>query len=278
MFTKDEISALHGRAHESLDCLRTPAEAHLNSCLPRRSQGWVRPRRFWLCATILAGASIVIGAPQSKAGGAPDKPSLQAAAQEAPKTVEGLEGTWVGTLQAGDASLHLVLHISRGAGGTLKASLDSLDQGVYGIEASYVRQSPTGFSFDVASVNAFYEGKASSDRHTIEGTWSQGGASLPLVFQRQALSASAKKPSGAVATSEGTWQGALETNGMRFRLLGVGISELVDARADALDLADPKSLKRAKAERAADKARDKFGDDAVMTGRGARIQNEREKG
>ncbi len=68
-----------------------------------------------------------------------------------------------------------------------------------------------------------------------------------------------------------------ETTGLRFRLLGVGISELVDAKADALDLADPQSLKRAKAERASDKARQRFGDGAVMTGRGARIQNEREK-
>lgn len=68
-----------------------------------------------------------------------------------------------------------------------------------------------------------------------------------------------------------------ETAGQRYRLLGVGISELVDARADAMDLADPKALKRAKAERASDKAREKFGDDAVMTGRGARIQKAREK-
>ncbi|HEX5006874.1 MAG TPA: DNA polymerase IV, partial [Hyphomonadaceae bacterium] len=70
---------------------------------------------------------------------------------------------------------------------------------------------------------------------------------------------------------------ARETRGERFRLLGVGISELVDAKADAMDLADPRSLKRAKAERASDKARDKFGDEAVMTGRGVRIHNAREK-
>jgi DNA polymerase IV len=70
---------------------------------------------------------------------------------------------------------------------------------------------------------------------------------------------------------------AREAIGMRYRLLGVGISELLDAKADALDLADPKSLKRAKAERASDKAREKFGDDAVMTGRGVRIQIAREK-
>lgn len=62
-----------------------------------------------------------------------------------------------------------------------------------------------------------------------------------------------------------------EAAGQRYRLLGVGISELADAKADALDLADPKSLKRAKAERASDKARERFGDDAVMTGRGVRI-------
>jgi DNA polymerase-4 len=64
-----------------------------------------------------------------------------------------------------------------------------------------------------------------------------------------------------------------EANGTRFRLLGVGISELTDARADAADLADPKALKRAKAERASDKAREKFGRDAVTTGRGARIKH-----
>lgn len=70
---------------------------------------------------------------------------------------------------------------------------------------------------------------------------------------------------------------ARETNGGRYRLLGIGISELVDARADAADLADPKALKRAKAERASDKARDRFGGDAVMTGRSARIRKERER-
>jgi DNA polymerase-4 len=68
-----------------------------------------------------------------------------------------------------------------------------------------------------------------------------------------------------------------EANGTKFRLLGVGISELTDARADAADLADPKALKRAKAERASDKARQRFGGDAVTTGRGTRLKREREK-
>jgi DNA polymerase IV len=65
---------------------------------------------------------------------------------------------------------------------------------------------------------------------------------------------------------------AREARGKRYRLVGIGISELSDARADALDLGDPKALKRAKAERASDKARGRFGDEAVTTGRGARIR------
>jgi DNA polymerase-4 len=71
---------------------------------------------------------------------------------------------------------------------------------------------------------------------------------------------------------------AKEAVGQSYRLLGVGISDLSDARRDAVDLADPKSKKRAAAERASDKARERFGDDAVMTGRGARAQKRREDG
>lgn len=65
---------------------------------------------------------------------------------------------------------------------------------------------------------------------------------------------------------------AKEARGQKYRLLGVGISDLSDARQDAADLADPKSAKRAAAERASDKARTRFGSDAVTTGRGVRAQ------
>jgi DNA polymerase-4 len=70
---------------------------------------------------------------------------------------------------------------------------------------------------------------------------------------------------------------AKEPRGPRYRLIGVGLSELSDAAADALDLADPGGLKRAAAERAVDRARTKFGSDAVTTGRGVRISNARAK-
>ena len=59
-----------------------------------------------------------------------------------------------------------------------------------------------------------------------------------------------------------------EADGTRFRLLGVGLSNLAPAQqADPSSLIDPQGDKRAAAERAMDKIRTKFGGEAVGTGR-----------
>jgi pimeloyl-ACP methyl ester carboxylesterase len=128
-----------------------------------------------------------------------------------------LEGRWSGSLQAGEAVLHLVLRVSKAEDGSLKATIDSLDQGVYGIEVTFLTRKDSTIRFDVASVGASYEGKLAADHRTIEGDWSQGNVSLPLVFHRQAAGAGSQKPSDAIASTEGVWQGAMEGNGMRLR-------------------------------------------------------------
>lgn len=58
-----------------------------------------------------------------------------------------------------------------------------------------------------------------------------------------------------------------EAEGPRYRLIGIGFSELEPASGDARDLLDPDGLKRAAAERAMDKARARFGPSAVIKGR-----------
>lgn len=58
-----------------------------------------------------------------------------------------------------------------------------------------------------------------------------------------------------------------EADGTRFRLLGIGVSDLADdARADPPDLIDERARRRAQAEGAIDALRDKFGGRAVETG------------
>jgi len=126
-----------------------------------------------------------------------------------------LEGTYTGTLQAGEAKLHLVLHLSRTSSGALHASLDSLDQAVFAIEASSVSFASEILKIEVASVGAQFEGRVSPDYKLINGEWSQGSASLPLIFLREPP---AHKPDDAISPVEGLWQSALETHGMRLRL------------------------------------------------------------
>ncbi|TDX88402.1 DNA polymerase-4 [Neorhizobium sp. R1-B] len=58
-----------------------------------------------------------------------------------------------------------------------------------------------------------------------------------------------------------------ETDGTKFRLIGIGVTDLTDpALADPPDLVDQQSGRRAAAEAAMDKLRDKFGKAAVETG------------
>lgn len=59
--------------------------------------------------------------------------------------------------------------------------------------------------------------------------------------------------------------------GRAYRLIGIGISHLEDARWNIRDLVDPSVEKRAKAERASDAARSRFGDASVVTGRAIRL-------
>jgi hypothetical protein len=129
-----------------------------------------------------------------------------------------LSGTYAGTLQAGEAQLHLVLHISQDNKGLLHATLDSLDQGVFNIEATRVSGSATTLKLDVSSVGAHFEGKISLDRKTIDGTWTQGSAELPLILHRRAANAAPYKATDAVFPVEGIWQSALERHGLRLRL------------------------------------------------------------
>ncbi|WP_029039835.1 DNA polymerase IV [Cucumibacter marinus] len=60
---------------------------------------------------------------------------------------------------------------------------------------------------------------------------------------------------------------AREVGTAAFRLIGIGVSGLTDAGDDPVDLVDPGVARKAAAERAMDRVRDKFGKDAVLRGK-----------
>ena len=159
----------------------------------------------------------------------------------APRTeTAALEGAWSGTMEVGATTLHFVLHITKERDGSLKATLDSLDQGVYAIEATSVVQKESVLSFAVASVGAAYAGKIPASHQTIEGNWSQSGATFPLIFHRQAGGIVAKKPPDAVSDVEGLWQGLVESSGLHLRLqlhISHDDKKQITARLDSIDQA-----------------------------------------
>ena len=129
-----------------------------------------------------------------------------------------LEGEWSGVLQVGDTELQLVLHLSKDAQGAWHAKLDSLNQAVYGMEASKVARDEDTLRFEIAGVGAKFQGKIEPGRRSIRGVWEQGGIGLPLKFERRAGNGGRRAAASAVSKVEGTWQGAIEVTNMRMRL------------------------------------------------------------
>ena len=110
--------------------------------------------------------------------------ALVAAAGLAQAQDKDLTGDWQGTLSAGGANLRLVLHVSKAADGSLKANLDSVDQGV-NIPVNSVTFKDSRLSLSLEMIHGSYEDKISTDGNVISGTWTQGQP-FPLDFKRAA--------------------------------------------------------------------------------------------
>jgi pimeloyl-ACP methyl ester carboxylesterase len=108
-------------------------------------------------------------------------------------SARGVEGLWQGTLNVSATDLRIVFHINKAADGRLSATLDSPDQGATGIPAEDCSFSNGKLKLTVKSIAGAYEGTMKNDS-TIEGTWTQGGASLPLVLKRIQKVAETSRP------------------------------------------------------------------------------------
>ena len=131
---------------------------------------------------------------------------------------QDVTGDWEGTLHAGAADLHLVLHITKSDAGALKATLDSVDQAANGIPVSSITFTDSRLKLDVDAVHGTYEGKLSGDGANMSGTWSQGQP-LQLDFKRSAAPVAAPKPAKP-SDIDGAWLGTLEVGaGIKLRVV-----------------------------------------------------------
>ncbi|HLV87374.1 MAG TPA: hypothetical protein VKV39_10385 [Candidatus Sulfotelmatobacter sp.] len=131
---------------------------------------------------------------------------------------QDVAGDWLGTLNTGVGELRLVLHISKAADGSLKATLDSVDQGANDVPVNSATLKNSKLSLDVTAVHGTYQGDIASDGKTISGTWSQG-KDLPLEFKRATLPIKTEHKPAKPSDIDGAWIGSLDTVAAELRVV-----------------------------------------------------------
>jgi hypothetical protein len=97
-----------------------------------------------------------------------------------------IDGQWNGLLDIYGTKLRLVIHITEPDSG-LVATLDSPDQGAYGLVADSISFADGTVKFALKQLNATYDGTLEGD--LIKGTFRQAWLELPLELSREELAA-----------------------------------------------------------------------------------------
>jgi uncharacterized protein len=94
-----------------------------------------------------------------------------------------IDGAWMGLLDTGSIKLRVIFHIVNTSDG-LTATLDSPDQGMKGMMTSSIKRDGASLRIEAKNIGGTFEGKIAIDLSSIDGTWSQGGGTLPLTLKR----------------------------------------------------------------------------------------------
>jgi uncharacterized protein len=132
---------------------------------------------------------------------------------------QDVTGDWQGTLSAGGAELRLVLHLAKSPDGSLKATLDSIDQpGANGIPVNSVTLKDFQLHLGIDAIHGTYDGKIAPDARTISGTWTQSQP-LPLEFKRTAAPVKTEHKPAPPSDIDGAWMGSLDTGAVKLRVV-----------------------------------------------------------
>lgn len=100
------------------------------------------------------------------------------------KRFQGFEGVWSGVLETGTQRLRVVFRLQRDSEGQLRGTIDSPDQGAFGIPISAITVEGNALRIRSDAVGGEFVGTLSDDGKQIKGTWKQGGQELPLTLTR----------------------------------------------------------------------------------------------
>src|SRR5436190_2446899 len=96
---------------------------------------------------------------------------------------KGADGTWSGTLEAGDQKLRIIVTITRSDAGAYAGKFESLDQGAT-VPFDTVTVNGDNVRMEVKAASIVYEGTLNKERTELTGKFNQGGQAFPLTFTR----------------------------------------------------------------------------------------------
>lgn len=110
-------------------------------------------------------------------------PLLAAVVLAAPAAAQDAKGSWEGVLQVTpEVRLKLQVLIWTAEGGALQGTMNSPDQGAFGIPLAEIAVAADKLRFTVPNVAGRYEASWDGAAKAWSGNWTQSGTSWPLVF------------------------------------------------------------------------------------------------
>ncbi|MHC4219453.1 MAG: alpha/beta hydrolase family protein [Planctomycetota bacterium] len=139
-------------------------------------------------------------------------------AQQAATGLETLVGTWEGFIPVGQGQLRTVLYLEPADEGGLTGTVDSPEQGAFGLPVSDVTLAEDGaVTITVALTGAVYTARLDEDAQRLTGTWRQRGAELP--FECVRIPGPPPLPAELREQLAGVWEGVLSVGAIELRLV-----------------------------------------------------------
>lgn len=124
---------------------------------------------------------------------------------------QDIAGDWQGPLTTPMGELRLVLHVTKNADGTLKATMDSPDQAMGGAPLDTFILDGSKLRFTLNAAKGTFDGSLKGNG-TINGYWTQGNSpKMPLTLSKTTTPIKLTHDPAAPSDIDGTWEGIYDT-------------------------------------------------------------------
>lgn len=106
----------------------------------------------------------------------------------------GVQGYWLGTLDLGAAKLRLAFHIDPAEGGGWSATMDSIDQGAFGLEVDSVVYAEGNLELKASKLGVTVSGAVDEAAGSFKGTFKQGPVDTEFSMLRGHAEADYSRP------------------------------------------------------------------------------------